>query len=367
MIKIIQVSTDTNIGGAGKCIITFLKNFDRSKFDVSVVLPPDSLLKPQVGELEIPVYEVGGISDKSFSLSAVSKLRKLFRELKPGIVHTHASMSARIAAKQLGIKVVYTRHSVFDPPPLISKGLGKFINGAVNNYAADTIIAVAEAAKDNLIATGVKADRIKVVLNGVDPLEAAGEEQMEKIREGYGITPEQKVVSIIARLNEVKGHLDFVDAAKIVLDKGIDVKFIIAGTGDAADKIRERINSLGLREKVIMAGFVTDVAGLLSITGVQVNCSFGTEATSLSLLEGMSLGIPAVVTDFGGNRGVIQDGVNGFVVPVKSPEATAEAIVKLLSDGELYDKMRKNCITIYNEKFTSRVYTKELEKIYGDM
>ena len=84
-----------------------------------------------------------------------------------------------------------------------------------------------------------------------------------------------------------------------------------------------------------------NVSELLNITDVQANCSFGTEATSLSLLEGMSLGIPAVVTSFGGNPGVIKNGENGFLVPVNNAEKMAEGIEKLLTDEELYEKMRK--------------------------
>ena len=153
--KIIEVSTDTNIGGAGKCLITLLENFDREQFDVSVILPPNSLLKPHIERLGTEVIEVSSIADKSFDIKAIRLLIKLFKERKPDLVHTHASMSARIAAKFSKIKVIYTRHSVFEPSPKISKGIGKIINGAINNYFADGIIAVAEAAKENLVTTGV--------------------------------------------------------------------------------------------------------------------------------------------------------------------------------------------------------------------
>ncbi len=111
--------------------------------------------------MNIPVIEVDGIADKSLDFAAVKKLRMIFKRERPDIVHTHASMSARIAAKQAGAKVVYTRHSVFEPSKKISRGIGKVINGMINNHYADSIIAVAEAAKDNLTDTGVKESKIK--------------------------------------------------------------------------------------------------------------------------------------------------------------------------------------------------------------
>ena len=93
-IKVIEVSSDTNIGGAGKCLLTLLENFDYNTFDVKVVLPKNSLLKPHIDKMNIPVIEVDGIADKSLDFTAVKELRMIFKRERPDIVHTHASMSA---------------------------------------------------------------------------------------------------------------------------------------------------------------------------------------------------------------------------------------------------------------------------------
>lgn len=367
MIKVMQVSSDTNIGGAGKCILTFLKFFSRDEFDISVALPKGSLLSPLCLKEGVRVFEIDAMADKSMDFSAVSKLMRLFRAEKPDIVHAHASMAAKIAAKLCGIKVVYTRHSVFEPPARLTHGIGKALSGAVNNFTADRIIAVAEAAKDNLTKTGVSEKKITVLLNGVEALSPCGEEEKKKICARFGISEGKKVVSIVARLNRVKGHKYFVRAAQILKEKGVGAKFVIAGTGDEEENIKSLIKELNLSDTVIMAGFLDNVSELLNITDVQANCSFGTEATSLSLLEGMSLGIPAVVTSFGGNPGVIKNGENGFLVPVNNAEKMAEGIEKLLTDEELYEKMRKNCFKIYEEKFTSEVYTRNIENVYKSL
>lgn len=367
MIKVLEVSSDSNIGGAGKCILTFLKNFDREKFDVSVVLPEGSLLTPEAEALGVKVYEMKHLAEKSLDKKAIKVLKELFKELKPDIVHTHASMSARIAAKLCGIKVVYTRHSVFPPSKLISRFPGKLANGIINNSTADKIIAVAEAAKDNLTATGVSEKKISVILNGVEPLIPYSKEKVAELKAELGIGEDEKVAVMAARLNTVKGHKYFVEAAKILKEKGVKFKFLIAGTGDEEENIKKQINELGLQNEVKLLGFLSDVEPLMNIMDVQVNCSFGTEATSLALLEGMSLGKPAVVTDFGGNPGVITNGVNGYLTPTHNGKATAECIEKLFCDGELYEKMQKECIKVYNEKFTATVNTRNIEDIYIDV
>lgn len=363
MIKVIEVSSDSNIGGAGKCLLTYLENYDKNQFEVSVVLPVNSLLKPMIEKLGIKVYEINGIGEKSLDWKSVGIMKKLFCELKPDIVHTHASMSARIAAKLAGAKVVYTRHSVFAPSPYISRGLGKLVNGAVNNFFADEIIAVAEAAKDNLTATGVSDKKITVVLNGVNGLPTVSDAEKQEIRKRFGVG-DKKVISIVARLEDIKGHDYFIQAADSLLKQNVNAVFVIAGTGSYEEHLKESVKKLRREHDIIFTGFISDVDKLMSITDIQCNASYGTEATSLALLEGMSLGIPAVVSDFGGNPGVIKNGENGFLFPQKNAQKLAEALYKLYSDNGLYNNMSKRAVEMFNETFTAQAMTRNIEKVY---
>lgn len=364
MIKVINVISDTNIGGAGKCLLTYAQHADKSKFDISVILPSGSLLKPYLDGLGIKTFEIDAMSDKSLDFKAISQLTKIFRREKPDIVHSHASMSARIAAKRAHAKIIYTRHSVFPPSARISHGIGKKINGFINNHYSDGIIAVAQAAKQNLLDTGVDERKIRVILNGVKPLNAISDEQKASVRKSFGINSGEKVVAIVARLNPVKGHEYFIRAAKIVSEHGIKVKFIIAGTGDTEGRLKQLCSELGLENTVVFAGFVSDVEPLMNICDLQVNASYGTEATSLSLLEGMSLGVPAVVSDFGGNPGVISNGENGVIVPQKNSDAIAKAIIRLFENDALIGNMRKKAKEIFNAKFKAEVMSRNIEAFY---
>lgn len=364
MLKVLQVCSDTNIGGAGKCILTYLKHCNRKKLDIAVVLPKDSLLKSEVEALGFKVFEIDAMADKSLDAAAVKKLLTVFREFKPDIVHTHASMSARIAARLYGAKIVYTRHSVFPPSPKLTHGLGKAVCGLVNNSTADKIIAVAEAAKQNITDIGVSDKKINVILNGVEPLRRYSDVEIAAVKREYGIPDDCKCTAIVARLNEVKGHKYFVEAAKILKDRGIKARFLIAGTGDMAEPIRKQIIENGLENYVIMLGFLNNVEPLMNIIDVQANCSFGTEATSLSLLEGMSLGKPAVVSDFGGNPGVIKDGINGYIVPTHNSLALADRLELLFKDEDIYAEMEAASSEIFKSTFTAAVYAENIDNIY---
>ena len=366
VIKVLNVISDTNIGGAGKCVLTFLKYYSKDEFDLAVVIPKNSLLKPEIEKLGARCIEVDALADKSLDFKAVSRLLKIFKAEKPDVIHCHAAMSARIAGRLYKrAKIVYTRHSVFEPSPAISRGIGKRINGFVNNATADRIIAVADAAKDNLTKTGVSDKKITVIQNGVEPLKPLPESEKQKIRSEYGVGENDFILGIAARLNEVKGHIYILEALKMLIDDGItNAKLIIAGTGDYEDTIRRKIAELNLGENVVMAGFVKDVSGFMNILSVNVNASFGTEATSLALLEGMSLGVPAVVSDFGGNPGVIEEGVNGYLFESKNSRQMYEKLKLALQNGIALKDM---CKKVFEERFRAEIMTEKIQQVYRNL
>lgn len=363
-IKIIHVLTDTNIGGAGRVLIQFLKNYDRERFDVKVAIPRGAELIPLIEAEDVPVIVTESGGDKSYDRRAVSEYRRIFKAEKPDIVHTHSSLSARIAAFFSGVKSrIYTRHCTFDMPRKLTTFPGKQINGFINNRLATHIIAVAYAAKDNLTDTGVSEKKITVIMNGVEKLRDVTEEEKAELRRSLGIEEGDFVCGISARLESYKGHMYLLETAAATQAAGEQIKYVVMGTGKDEEAIRARAAELGLTN-VIFTGLVRDVAPYYYIMDVQLNCSWGTEATSISLCEGMSIGLPAVVTTFGGNPYMIKDGVNGFTVPPKDPDAMTERILALKNDPALLATLREGALSVYADKFTARSMTEQMERIY---
>ncbi len=368
MIKVVNVISDTNIGGAGKCILIFLKNFNRKKFSVTVALPKNSLLKDEIEKLDIRAVEIDGIGDKSLSLKGTINLYKYFRKEQPDIIHTHASMSAKLAGRMAdSIPIVYTRHTVFPPRPYMTTLVGRKINRLINHSFSDQIIAVAEAAKKNLTDTGIADDKVLVIQNGVDYVKSLNDDQRLEIRKKYGIGEKDFVIAIAARLNIYKGHKYIIKAIKLALEKESNIKLLIAGIGEEEISLKEQVKELKIEDNVIFTGFIDDISGIMNLMDIGINASFDTEATSLALLEGMSLGKPAIVTITGGNPDVIADGENGLLVPVKDPEKLANAILKLARDRDLMDYMQKKSKEIFKKKFTSEIVTRKIETLYEEL
>lgn len=362
-IKVINVTSDHNIGGAGRCILAFLEHYNRDKFDVVVVVPRGSELIPNIEATGTVIIEADGLENKSYSNKAVAELVKIFKREKPDVVHTHASFSARIAARLTGVPVIYTRHSVFPNSPKVTHGLGKFINGFANNITADRIIAVAGAAMDNLTEAGVNENKITVVKNGVKPVRVFNEAEINEVKTSYGIK-EEFIFAMIARVEDIKGHDFFIDAAKNIIKDYANVKFMICGTGGYLDHVKKRVIDEGLSDRILVTGHIKDVTAVMNIIDVNVNASFGTEATSLSLLEGMSLGKPIIASDYGGNPELVVDGVNGLMFESKNSIELEDRMRKLLTDKELYKELSEGAQRLYKEKYTADINARNIESIY---
>ncbi|MBE5821936.1 MAG: glycosyltransferase [Clostridiales bacterium] len=369
MIKVLNVISDTNIGGAGKCVITYCSNYNKEKYEIVVVMPKDSLLKPEIEKTGVKIIEIDGLKDKSFDIKAIKILKKIIKEEKPDIVHTHSSLSAKIAAKSFkNIKIVYTKHCVFPPSSKYKYKIFKLAYKFVTESLSHKIIATAQKAKEDLIYQGVSENKIEVILNGTTSLNILDENKKKEIRKRYNLTEEDKVIGLLARVEEYKGHKYFIDAAKIIIDEwGSNYKFLIMGTGNYEQQAKKQVKELGIEDNVIFTGFISNVEEMLNILDVQVNASYVSETTCLSLLEGMSIGLPAVATNCGGTPFVIISNENGMLVETESGKAIADGIKNVLSDKEKYEYMKKTSIKIFNEKFTSKIYAENIEKVYESM
>ncbi len=368
MKRILNIISDTNIGGAGRVILNYLNYTDRSRFETLVAVPRGSLLKEPLEKAGAKVYEVDGMADRSYHKDDVKLLQTLIREVKPDLVHTHGALSGRIAAKRCHVPVVYSRHSAFPVPAKLRYPPGRWVNKLVNEHYADRIIAVSPATRDNLTDGGISPKKITVVMNGVAPVERTSPEERAQLRSQLNIPEGCVVFGILARIEDYKGHLYLVEAARLLKERGVTgFRVLIAGTGAFEKEVAQAIAKDQVGDVVNMLGFRSDVAQLLGALDVQLNASYGTEATSLALLEGMSLGLPTVASDYGGNPWVIKDGEEGLLFPSRNAAALANAMERLIRDGALREAMGRRALERFQREFTGEVFARNTEKIYLDI
>ena len=364
MIRVLNIISDSNIGGAGRVLLNYGRCCDRRNFDVSVALPRGSLLKPPLEELGVRVYEVDGLAERSYHRDDVKTLTELIRSVDPDLVHTHGALSGRIAGKRCGKPVVYTRHSAFPVPAKLRYPPGRWVNRWLNEHYADRIIAVSPAAAENLTDAGVSPKRITVMMNGVAPVERVSPQRCAQLREQWGVGEGDFVLGILARIEPYKGHLHILEAMEQLAAQGRQVKLLIAGSGTYEEELRREAAARRLEPQVRFLGFQSDVAGFLSALDLQLNASYGTETSSLSILEGLSMGLPAVVSSYGGNPWLIDDGEDGLIFPNRDGAALARCIARLMDDHEELARMGTRAGEIFAQRFTGEIFAQNVENVY---
>ena len=363
--RVVHIITDTNIGGAGKVLQNYLTHHDKHKYDVLVVLPKESSLADILENRGASIIRFDKLAGKSMDFKSIFPMHALFKRVKPDIVHTHASLSSRIAAKLYGkCKIIYTRHCAYPPSAFMISSFGRIVGRIVAKIFTDRVIAISNAVKKNLTETGVPKEMITTMMNGVDPLQKLTDIEKSELCAKYGILENEKTAGMIGRLEPVKGHEYFIRAVKKCNDNGLSIKGLIAGTGGIEEELGCLADELGIRGKIIFTGFLDDVAPVVNILDVFVNASYGTEASSLAMLEAMSLGKPVVATDYGGNPYQVKSGKTGLLVPVKDADILSDAIIQILSNSDTYKTFSANAELEYNQHYTAAIMAQNIEKVY---
>lgn len=364
--RVIHVLTDKNIGGAGRWLLNYLKFHNEDLFDVMVVVPSDSLLKEPLKNLKFGgIIDICDMDEKSLSFNDISKFKKIFKDYKPDIVHTHASLSARIAAKISGVKyVINTKHCLENPT---NNTIKRILNRLINKMFSDKITAVSKAVEKSMLEANISEKQIATIYNGIEIFNRLPSEEINIIKAKYGIKSEDAVVGIAARLEAVKDISTFIKAAKEVSDRrnksNRPIKFVIAGSGSLENQLKAEVNALGLDDEVIFTGFVKDIERLMSVFDINVITSIQ-EALCISIIEGMGMGIPAVGTNSGGVDEVILDNVTGKLVECRNYKALASAITDILDDKSLYELYSKNSMEHIKDKFLAEEMTRKIEQLY---
>ena len=153
-----------------------------------------------------------------------------------------------------------------------------------------------------------------------------------------------------------------------VQDMGLPAEEVLQQVCPLAEEweLLRELSRLELEEEVRFLGFVTDVAPLLSVLDLQLNASYGTETSSLSILEGMSMGLPAVVSDYGGNPWLIDDGEDGLLFPTRDASALARAGARLMDDRGELSRMGERAAEIFRQRFTGEIFAQNIENVYLD-
>jgi glycosyltransferase involved in cell wall biosynthesis len=187
---------------------------------------------------------------------------------------------------------------------------------------------------------------------------------VDALRQSLGLTERHFVVGMPARLEHYKGQSTVLEAAARCKNAAPDMRFLFLGDGSQIGRYQQLAKTLDIEDRVRFCGFVDDLAPYYALMNVNVNASFGTETSSLSLSEGMSVGVPALASRYGGNPRMIESGVNGFLFPPHDAKALADLLLRLHDDLALLHSLSEGALRLYRERFTAEAMVRQVEGLY---
>ena len=262
--------------------------------------------------------------------------------------------------------VVTPNTAPFPPSGLLASPPGRLANGLLDGLLADGVVAIGPS-REILRASGIPDRRIHVLFNGVPPPArahpgtAGGQSGPVRLLAG-GLRPGASWPG----WRSTRATATILEAVRQLVDQGRPVRLLVAGEGSYLDQVRQQAGTLP-PGTVVLAGFVREVEQALWAMDVQINASYESETSSLSLLEGMSIGLPAVVSNCGGNPLLIHDGENGLVFPARDSGALAGRVARLMDRPEELAQMRRRAREIFAAQFTGEIFAKNVEQIYLDI
>jgi glycosyltransferase involved in cell wall biosynthesis len=327
-------------GGAENLLLAGTPYLDRERFNYSAAyfLPwKDALVKP-IRAAGIPVHCLG--QSNPLDLRTVLTLARLMRREKTDILHAHLPYSGivgRLAARLAGVKtVVYSEHNMWEryrKPTYWANRLTFRMN--------DAVIAVSGEVERS-IRRGMHVNGrpwLGTVPNGVDVNAISKLERDQAwLKKELGIPERDRIVVNVANFTPKKRHCDLLQAAREVKACRDDVTFVLVGQGPLEDEIRRASSEMSLDGCVVFTGFRPDALRIIAAGDIFV-LSSQFEGLPVSMLEAMAAGTAVVATAVGGIPEVIKDRVNGFLVEPMAPQRLAEAIITVLDDRVLMERM----------------------------
>lgn len=328
--RVLILTKSMGPGGAERLIVNgVLHGGEQFEYQVAYVLSSEDHLAGELVAKGVPVHDLGARHDYDFAW--LSRLRSLMRRERFDLVHSHLPYAAswgRLVARTLPRherpKLVYTQHTPVAVTPLPVRLFNQATMGL-----DDLVITVSEDVRASL-PRGAR-HRAEVVHHGIDPPATGTRDEQQALRQELGIGEDLVLSLTVANLRAQKGYDVLLEAARLVIDRGVPIVFLAAGSGPQASELNQLHERSGLGQAFRFLGHSTRVALLLGAADLFVLPSYD-EGLPLALMEAMAAGKAIISTAVGGVPELIVDGVNGLLVPPGQPEALAEAIASAACD-----------------------------------
>lgn len=364
--RILQIRSAFEDSGPGTQSLTIATELRRRGHDVTFA-SSGGLLEPKIRDAGFPFVVIPTLGldrrDPWSTMRAVRAVGRLLRERDIEVVHAHNAATAWVAflASKLAFHPVRLVHSVRG---IELRETHQWRNLVYRAYPA-RMIAVSDFTRRELVRLGARADRIHVSYNGVD-LERFDPDRVDgsAIRREFGLEG-ATVVGHVGAFSGAKGQQNIVRMVHRLRDRHPSLRALMVGIGEAKAGVEALARELGVEDRVVFAGFRTDIPPFQAAFDVYVQPSTYGEMFPNAILEAMAMRNPWVGSDLSGLGEMTADGAAGTVVAPDDVDAFAAAVEPLVADPELRRRMGLRGRREVEERFTIGRVIDRIEKVYA--
>lgn len=363
-IRVLWLIKGLGPGGAEHLLGSIARGANASRFNFSVgylLNWKTALVEPlKAAGVETHCFDVRDARDPRWIL----RLRSLLRSSDYDVVHVHSPLVAGVS--RLLLLTIRRR------PPMLSTEHNSWASydrptrwlNRLTYRLDDANIMVSGQVLSSLPPKLQR--RGEVIVHGVDVAAISkARSEREAVRAELGLGPGQIAICTVANLRWQKGYPDLFAAAKQVIDQGHDVVFLSVGQGPLEAELKQRHAQLGLGDRFRMLGYRSDAIRVLVASDIFALASLH-EGYPIAVMEAMVAGLPIVATDAGGVPEAVHNGVEGFVVPSQRPDELAAALLEVITDPDLRQRMSAAALR-RGQGYDIRAAIERTQEIYEEL
>jgi glycosyltransferase involved in cell wall biosynthesis len=367
-LKILHTNFLKGWGGQSNRILEEASGAAALGYLVTLSVPPGSELAKRGRAAGLTINEEINYSGPARAgfLRDVKNFRRLIAQLQPDIIHLHGGRDSWVAAAALYGRsrpvIARTKHNIF---PITGHPLNRWIYSRFFDYIICISSAVLAQCTSRKYINPGKLILIPSACD-VDQFQAARSSR-QQMREAFGFKPNNLVICMTGRLREEKGHQVLFAAAPQIVNSHPDVRFLLLGSGSLHGEFLESIEKTNsLKEKIVLAGFRTDVPQCLSAADIYVQPSLS-EGLGTAVLEACAAGLPVVASRSGGIPDIIINDETGLLVDVGSSHQLAEAVDRLIESPSLRERLSAGGLHRVRENYSVQALIDRTDNAYRQM
>jgi glycosyltransferase involved in cell wall biosynthesis len=227
------------------------------------------------------------------------------------------------------------------------------------------VVTVCQPFANHLAKLGVRKNKITILHNSVKPFVEPHAEEVERTWRKLGIADDEAIILSVGRLSQEKGHADLIRAAAILsgLPEAPRFRVAIVGDGPEREPLSRLALELGVQQRIKFAGFQREMGPYYAMATVLAVPSHS-EGSPNVVLEAMAAGLPIVANEVGGIPEILEQDATGLMVTPRSPDAMARAILRVLTDDELRERIAATAKECAATEYTPQAYRRALVEFY---